>query len=65
MALKTKWIATVDGHWIDLKSGVNYPFFVGDFYTGPTPEKYAALGILVPAPAGSSQPGNEDEGGTE
>lgn len=61
MATVNKWIAAIGGHYIDPKSGGNVRFEAGEPYFGPNPEKLAAQGIVVPAPAGSSQPGKESE----
>lgn len=55
------WVANRGGHYIN-SAGENVRFEVGDVYQGPNPEAQAADGVVSPAPAGSRQPGNENEG---
>jgi len=61
----TAWVAAEELSYIDPKTGRNVPVGKGEIYNGPNPEKYHNEGLVVPAPAGSSQPGNQDDGSSQ
>jgi len=47
-----RWVACVGLDFIDPSTGRNVRVEVGEVYTGPTPEKYEAAGIVARVSAG-------------
>ncbi|MCW2767538.1 MAG: hypothetical protein JWO11_3497 [Nocardioides sp.] len=50
----------VDRPFDRVDAGKNKSFKVGDPYAGDDVELYLEIGLIVPASAGSNQPGNDD-----
>ena len=65
MANKTapdKWVAANGVDWEDPKTGAKRRAESGEPYDGPVLDWLIEQNEIVPAPAGSSQPGTENDG---